>query len=191
MSLSPAQVFTLARSAGFDPATAALMVAIAGAESGWNPEAVGDLSLQDANWGPSVGLWQVRSVKAQTGTGQARDASRLKDPAFNARSAYSIYKSQGLGAWSAYTNGSYKGYLSQAASATGGASVENAGFGLPDIPKVPNAGDIVQGIWKAIQPLMLTVMFAGAGIALVIIGSTVTTWPSTKKALTTATGVPL
>lgn len=193
MALSPAQVFSLARGAGFDPATAVLMVAIAGAESGWNPEAVGDVGLQDATWGPSVGLWQVRSLRAQSGTGRERDETRLKNPEFNAKAAYTIFKSQGLGAWSAYTNGSYKSYLSQATSGSSSTgSVQNAGLDIPgfDLPKVPNAADIVQGIWKAIQPLMLTVMFAGAGLALIVVGSTVTTWPTTKKALSTA-GVPL
>lgn len=65
-------------------------VAIAMAESGGNPNAEGDKALQNATWGPSVGLWQIRSLKAESGKGTARDVTRLKDPAFNAQSMMSI-----------------------------------------------------------------------------------------------------
>lgn len=143
MSLAPSQVYQLARGAGFDPATAAVMVAIAGAESGWNPAALGDVSREDATWGPSVGLWQVRSERAQYGTGGPRDASRLTDPAFNAAAAYTIYRGQGLRAWSTYNSGAYRSYLGQAATAsTSGAGTGARAIVWPGHPDRYDAADI-------------------------------------------------
>lgn len=95
-----------------------LAVAIAGGESGWRPDAVGDVSLADDKWGPSIGLWQIRSLRAQTGTGQSRDANRLPDPAFNARSMWEISGGgQSWGPWSVYTSGAYRQHLDVAGSA--------------------------------------------------------------------------
>lgn len=89
-----------------------IAVAIGGPESGWNPTAVGDEDLEDSTWGPSVGIWQIRSLRDQTNTGQARDVTRLKDPAFNARAMYEI---SGGGSnwrpWTGYTSGAYRQYL--------------------------------------------------------------------------------
>ena len=109
--ISPAQAYTLARNAGFNPAAAAIMAAIAGGESGYRTDAEGDKGITTSVWGPSVGLWQIRSLKADTGTGRPRDASRLKDPVFNAKAAYSVYKSQGYNAWSVYSSGAYRKFL--------------------------------------------------------------------------------
>lgn len=67
-------------------------IAIAKLESNWNTEAVGDTALQTDVWGPSIGLWQIRSLKAESGKGTVRDATRLKDPTFNAASMASISK---------------------------------------------------------------------------------------------------
>ena len=101
-----------------DLGTLRTAVAIAAAESSWNPSAVGDTGITDATWGPSIGLWQIRSIKAQSGTGGPRDATRLADPAFNARSMVQV---SGGGAnwtaWSAYNNGLHRQYLSQAETA--------------------------------------------------------------------------
>lgn len=105
------QVYALAVSAGFPADTARTMTAIAQAESGLDPNAVGDTTITSAKWGPSIGLWQIRSLNADRGTGRPRDASRLTDPAFNARAALSVYREQGLSAWSVYTSGKYRQYL--------------------------------------------------------------------------------
>lgn len=132
--LSPAAIYRLATDAGLTPAQAVVATAIALAESGGRTDAVGDTGLTDATWGPSVGLWQVRSLKAQTGTGQARDVSRLTDPAFNARAMVEI---SGRGSnwrpWSVYTNGAYRTHLGRVTDETGhnrfeggGGTVENA-----------------------------------------------------------------
>ncbi len=217
-TLSPAQVYTLARGAGFDPATAAIMVAIAGPESGYRTDARGDVGLQTSVWGPSIGLWQIRSLKAQTGTGGTRDASRLTDPTFNAKSAYSIYKGQGLGAWSTYTSGAYRGFLTKAnaAAGTGGAPVPlgtasgsttttagSTNAQLVDLPggnwnplNWPGAilGKTAQGasgaLWAQVQPFLVTSTFVVTGLAMITIGTTVTAWPTVAKASGLPGGTP-
>ena len=72
--MTPAEIYALARGAGLghDPAVTATAIALG--ESGGDPGAVGDLTLQNATWGPSIGLWQVRSVKAEKGTGDDLEA---------------------------------------------------------------------------------------------------------------------
>jgi hypothetical protein len=78
-------------------------IAIAMAESGGDPNAVGDKTLTNATWGASYGLWQIRSLKAETGKGSIRDGTRLADPTFNAKSMVSISR-QGVdwGPWSTW-----------------------------------------------------------------------------------------
>ena len=84
------------------------------AESGGNTEAVGDQSLENATWGPSIGLAQIRTLKAETGKGTSRDnaGNRLMDPTINLAAAWEI-SSHGRNPmpWSAYKNGSYKQHL--------------------------------------------------------------------------------
>ena len=91
--LSAEQVGALAYNAGVKT-TGGLThaIAIASLESGFDTEAVGDVGLQTATWGPSIGLWQIRSLKAESGKGTDRDATRLKDPVFNANSMAHISK---------------------------------------------------------------------------------------------------
>jgi hypothetical protein len=126
------EVVRLAVAAGFRGDQLATAVAIAKAETGFDAEAIGDQALQDAKWGPSLGLWQIRSLNAERGTGKTRDAGNLKDPAFNARSAYAI---SGGGVnftpWTMYTNRRYAKHLAEARLAVrsffGGAG-RNSGF---------------------------------------------------------------
>jgi hypothetical protein len=100
--LSMAAVVGLAYDAGLrDPRALAEAAAIATAESGRNPAAVGDVALQDGKWGPSIGLWQVRSLKAEKGKGSTRDADRLTDPKANAAAMMEI--SKGGKDWSPWT----------------------------------------------------------------------------------------
>lgn len=143
-TLTMAQTYAYARQAGFDPAAAVIVSAIAAGESGLNPAAVGDTTLQDAKWGPSVGLMQVRTLKADTGTGRTRDVSTLRDPLQNMVAAYEISgHGKDFTPWSVYNSGKYRQFLGQAGSAAKdgggyipGATVQPVGLldgGLPDV----------------------------------------------------------
>lgn len=119
-NLTASQIYALARSAGFNAGEAVTATAIALAESGGNPAAVGDTGLQTSVWGPSIGLWQVRSLKAESGKGTTRDATKLTDPSFNAASAYKIYKgNNGWRNWSVYTSGKYRSNVTAVETSVG------------------------------------------------------------------------
>jgi hypothetical protein len=103
-----AQVRALAKSAGFpDPDLAA---AVAMAESGCNPMAVGDN-------GNSIGLWQI-NLPAHPEYGELA----LMDPQYNAKAAFAV-SSHGTNwnPWTMYRNGGYKKYMPKPAVATPGA----------------------------------------------------------------------
>ena len=98
--------------AGFDAKDVPVFTAIAMAESSGNVRA----SRSDTD---VHGLWQVRypvHVDKLRALG-INNREGLYNPLNNAKAAYAIYKSQGLGAWSAYTNGAYKQYLGAAQAA--------------------------------------------------------------------------
>lgn len=102
--LSPTEVGTYAFQAGItDTRKLAEAIAIAQAESGLNTTAKGDTTLTNATWGPSIGLWQIRSLNAERGKGTTRDETKLSDPAFNARSMASISQNgNNWGPWSVW-----------------------------------------------------------------------------------------
>ncbi|KAB2809301.1 hypothetical protein F9L07_19875 [Pimelobacter simplex] len=117
-TLSMRKVAQLATGAGVSRPMLATAVAVAMAESSLNTAAVGDVALVDRTWGPSIGLWQIRSLKAETGTGRPRDANRLKNAEFNARAMFSISASgTNWSPWSTYKDGSYRKYLPAAQKA--------------------------------------------------------------------------
>lgn len=119
MRRAPEDVYEALTAAGFDPAGATLMTAIAGAESGWNSTAVGDVGLQDATWGPSYGLFQIRTLKSDTGTGGTRDINRLAgSDVEQARAAYVISRAgTDFTAWTVYNTGAYQAHLAAAKAA--------------------------------------------------------------------------
>lgn len=117
MRLSAFDVARLAASAGLTGDAVRTAVAISGwngspnpGESGGDPGAVnrGDAS-SDGRWTGSFGLWQVRALRAEEGTGGTRDSTRLLDPRFNAHAMAEI---SGGGTnwrpWSVYTSGAYR-----------------------------------------------------------------------------------
>ncbi len=114
-TLSPSQIYTLLLQGGFTPDDARMMTAIAQAESAANPGAVGDVGLQTATWGPSVGLFQIRTLKSETGTGSDRDIQRLmNNPAEQVKAARNISNGgRNLRPWSTYTNGAYRKFLDE------------------------------------------------------------------------------
>jgi hypothetical protein len=107
-TLTPEQVAAYAKQAGFIGQSGVIAIAVAMGESGLNPSAMGDTALTNATWGPSIGLWQIRSLKAEKGKGTSRDATRLTDPAFNARAAYEISSGgKNWRPWTVYNTGGY------------------------------------------------------------------------------------
>lgn len=106
--MTPRDVYDLARGAGLGHEAAIVATAIAWGESGLRPDAIGDEDLEDSTWGPSVGLWQVRSLRSHVGTKQDRDAEGLVDPAFNARAMFTISRGgTDWTPWTIYRNGAY------------------------------------------------------------------------------------
>jgi cell wall-associated NlpC family hydrolase len=126
--LSLQQVAQYAKQAGFTGDALTIAVAVSCAENGSHDTVeLGDLNLETAKWGPSVGLWQIRSLIADYGTGRTRDEAHLTDPLFNARSAYSISSGgRDWSPWSTYKSGAYKQFLSDAADAAGTSTVGTA-----------------------------------------------------------------
>lgn len=113
--LSAQQISDYAYAAGFKGEGLKVAVAVALGESGGNAGIVGDAGIQDAIYGPSIGLWQIRSLKAEKGKSTTRDELALYDPGFNARSAYSISGGgTNFAPWTVFKNGTYKKFLDKA-----------------------------------------------------------------------------
>lgn len=98
---------------GLSPADAVIMTAIDGAESSYNSTAL------NSNGEYSVGLGQINldanaGIVSQLSGIPATDiqglANWLMDPINNVKAQIAILKSQGFGAWTTYTNGSYLKY---------------------------------------------------------------------------------
>jgi len=139
MALSDAQLAALARDAGWKGPNLAIAVAVALAESGGRPEARGDEDKTTDKWGPSVGLWQIRSLNAEKGTGGTRDELANADPAVNARHAYAIWQADGWGPWTTFGVGDYLLFMPRASSAVAG------------LPIPPGAGAVAEGAGAVID----------------------------------------
>jgi hypothetical protein len=111
--LSASQIFTLLLQGGFSRDQARTMTAIAQAESARDPGAVGDVALQNRTFGPSVGLFQIRTVKAETGKGTDRDIEHLTGNVQAQVKAALHISNNGTNfkPWSTFTSGSFKKFL--------------------------------------------------------------------------------
>lgn len=112
--------------AGGSKKLAPLMAAIAMAESSGNSDVVNSIG--------ACGLWQIHPYQPNCKTPQA-----------NAKMAVAKYRSQGLQAWEAYTNGSYKKFLrgnppppSGGGGKGGGGNNSGTGGGLPFVGPLAN-----------------------------------------------------
>ncbi len=106
------QLASLALSAGCAAAQAPIAAAIAAAESGGDPGAQGDVALMDGTWDWSEGLWQIRGLRAERGTGGLRDSLANADPATNAAAMVTISSGcTNWTPWSTFTSGRYLAYL--------------------------------------------------------------------------------
>jgi lysozyme-like protein len=124
-TLSDAEIAQLAANAGWTGPDLDMAVAVALAESDGNTERLGDLGRVSATYGPSVGLWQIRSVNE--GHGNAFDQAHRNhdanlDPATNAQNAYAIWQQpgrRGWREWGSVTDGRYQQFMDRARRAVG------------------------------------------------------------------------
>jgi soluble lytic murein transglycosylase-like protein len=143
--LSQSDVMNYAQTAGFSGDDLNTAVAIAQAESSFNPNAVGDLNITP---GGSIGLWQV-NLKAHP----EYTAAQLQDAQTNANAAYAIYQAAGnaFSPWTTYNTGAYAKYLPSApASDTTGATTAATGSaatatGVPDSTAYGASNDEIGG----------------------------------------------
>lgn len=86
-------------------------VAIAKAESGMRPNAIGDHAIafyQDGiEYGKSYGVFQIRHLPGRP------SPTDLLNAEFNIDYAYKLFVRSGFTPWSAYTNGSYYKFIQQ------------------------------------------------------------------------------
>ena len=133
--LSAKQIADVARQAGIPEDKIPTMVAIAMAESGGDSEAHNPKYPDN-----SFGLWQINMLDApgyQLGAERRQkyglsSNEELKDPLTNAKAAFDILNSQGLGAWSVYTSGKYKDFLPDAQAAISSTPRSTGDLQLPD-----------------------------------------------------------
>lgn len=158
-AMNAASIAGAAKAGGFPDSEIPLAVAIALAESGGNPRAHNSTPPDN-----SYGLWQINMIgplgPARRATFGLQSNEELFDPVKNARAALSVRRSQGWGAWSVYTNGSYKRFLTEA-----------QGVKIPILPTIPDiVPDVAQAIndpigWINRGALRLA-MFVGGGVLL-------------------------
>ena len=120
-------------SQGFRGKSLQTAFAVALAESGGRAGARGDVDIQNKTYGPSLGLFQIRSYKDPKkwgDAGQWRDGKRLTDPSFNVKAAWNISnQGQNWKAWSAYKNGSFSQFLDDAETASKKAGIPSHFYG--------------------------------------------------------------
>ena len=116
-------LMTLLYRKGFKGKALDTAFAVSLAESGGRAGAIGDVGLQTAKWGPSIGLFQIRSLKHWNnydGKGSKdpwRDGHRLPQTGFNAEAA--IHKSihgTNWSPWATFTSGKFTKFLADAAA---------------------------------------------------------------------------
>ncbi|WP_375487339.1 hypothetical protein [uncultured Jatrophihabitans sp.] len=117
-TMTPAGIATLALERGCSAAQAPIATAVAMAESGGSPSAQGDVTLMTSTWDWSAGLWQIRGLRSQRGTGQLRDSIANQRAATNSAAMYVISSScTNWTPWTTYTRGLYLGYMGLARQA--------------------------------------------------------------------------
>jgi Lysozyme like domain len=131
---SLAQLEGLWINAGGSSTLAPVMAAIAMAESGGCSTAY--------NPSGATGLWQI------LGAVDPADQANLTDPATNAHEAVLKYQSQGLSAWTTYTSGAYKAYLS--GSTTPDTSVPGSGSATATTTAATSSADCVWS-WPSVD----------------------------------------
>lgn len=96
-------VANVLRAAGFPENLVPTFMAIAMAESSWNPNA----THRNSNGTIDEGLFQINSVHR----GNSWYPQNRMDPLQSAKAALGVYQMQGLKAWSVYNSGAYRQFL--------------------------------------------------------------------------------
>jgi hypothetical protein len=173
-TLSPTQIAAYAAAAGFQGADLNTAVAIALAESGGNPNAIGDRTLAPTR-GPSYGLWQINIGSAAN----PQFASwNLFDPQTNAQAAFQIYSAIGgfgtTRGWTTYTSGEYGMYLQPTSPNSPAPLVLDASTGQPvadttDVSQLPAVNAPASTSDSTIVPGVPDVaIYGGGALALLI-----------------------
>jgi hypothetical protein len=165
--LSDGQIAGYVLGAGFTGNSAVTAVAVVLAESGGDTGSVGDVKLQTGTWGPSIGLFQIRSLNAQKGSGGQRDALANVDPATNAKNAYAISSSgRTFAPWSTYKSGSYLKFLNRAQAAikspgsVSAASVGGSSNATTTNPVASGISALIDpGTWRRLGAFLLGGLF--------------------------------
>lgn len=190
-ALSAEQVARLALNAGLTPDSAAVAVAVARAESGFNPRAHNRTPPDN-----SYGLWQINMLGSM---GPARrkqfgisSNDALFDPATNARAMAMISnKGRNWTPWTTYTRGTYRAYMSQAKSAVANAGGQTVDVGLPGSDEFASITKIFVTLSDPKMWVRIGLFTAGALlviVALVRLAGDGQVKPMTKKILKMAGG---
>jgi hypothetical protein len=153
--LSDQEIAQLAAGAGFTGPDLETAIAVALAESRGDSDAIGDVALQNEVFGPSVGLWQIRSVNPGHGSwfDQAhRNEQANLDPATNAANAYAIQQRYGWGQWSTYTGGQYRNFLDRARTAVQPAAPGQRSDASNPNGMQANLGELLTAVSKLLNP---------------------------------------
>lgn len=163
-----------------------VMVAIAGAESGWTPNEDGDCGLggpscgscsNEAGTATSWGLWQIHNVHADMLTRYSGSSdpcvwrSWLFDPTNNAKAAFAVYSEQGLEAWTTWNHGQWSEHIGAAQQAYSAAMNPPPGPSVAAFVSTPTpqsqataAPSVRWGMWGAVAAGVLA---AAATVAVV------------------------
>lgn len=185
MALSADEIRQYASAAGFSGNDLDIAVAVARAESGGNPKAHNAVPPDD-----SYGLWQINML-GKLGPARRKQFglssnAQLFDPATNAKAARAIFQGSGWRAWTTYTRGTYKKFLS-------GSVGESSGGETAAAPASPVQSSGVTGGLNALGTNIFNAM-AGIGgviaaIALLVLGVVILARNPIKSGIGVVAGV--
>lgn len=177
MKRSTSEIYQAARGAGLSVAAATIATAIALAESSGDDQVLGDTTIQTSEWGPSVGLWQIRTRKDQWGTGGDRDLLALRGNVARQAEAMRNISAGGTNwaPWTVYTRGTYNQFLGQAQQAAGVSS--GAGVAQLGLPGSGAVGDVASAALDQARDLFIKLGSAALGLALLGVGLVIAVRP--------------
>jgi hypothetical protein len=185
MRRTATEIYNYSRAAGLSVAASIIAVAVALGESSGDDTARGDVGLQTSTWGPSVGIWQIRTLKAETGSGSDRDINALMgNPARQAQAMAAISR-QGAdwSPWTVFNKGIYEKYLGQAQEAAKGTGAAVQPVTLPTGVPSPD------GILESAKGTLWQLTAAGLGVVLVGVGMMLAISPTTVATLKKGIGL--